>query len=229
LIFRGGPITSVTRLDHAGITVPFLGEKRPQVSVRVTPGIVVVPLRLRPRKRALGCSVPCWRTPMLWPGVMLRRLHAFRVSPGYGIWMLLQPLGGARKPRSGAQTWGTGRSRTASVTGLRDGSSRPSKGDAGSESVPAANPAFCGVPSWRTPMLWPGVMMKGCAHAPREPRPRMPPQPLGVARKPRSVLQTAIRLGGYLGTGRSRTARRGLLGEICPASRSKPEGGKEQA
>ena len=57
----------------------------------------------------------------------------------------------------------------------------------------------------------------------------MPPQPLGVARKPRSVLQTAIRLGGYLGTGRSRTARRGLLGEICPASRSKPEGGKEQA
>ena len=35
---KGGPITSVTRLDHAGITVPFLGEKRPQVSVRVTPG-----------------------------------------------------------------------------------------------------------------------------------------------------------------------------------------------
>src|SRR5262245_34554974 len=46
LIFRGGPITSVTRLDHAGITVPFLGEKRPKVSVRVTPGIVVVPHRL---------------------------------------------------------------------------------------------------------------------------------------------------------------------------------------
>ena len=46
LIFRGDPITSVTRLDHAGIAVPFLGEKRPQVSVRVTPGIVVVPLRL---------------------------------------------------------------------------------------------------------------------------------------------------------------------------------------
>jgi hypothetical protein len=27
-----------------------------------------------------------------------------RVSPGYGIWMLLQPLDVARKPRSGPQT-----------------------------------------------------------------------------------------------------------------------------
>ena len=44
LIFRGGPITAVTRLDHAGITVPCW--KRPQVSVRGTPGIVVVPIRL---------------------------------------------------------------------------------------------------------------------------------------------------------------------------------------
>jgi len=43
LIFRGGPITSVTKLNHAGINIHFLGEKRPQVSVRVTPGIVVVP------------------------------------------------------------------------------------------------------------------------------------------------------------------------------------------
>src|SRR5262245_54191893 len=47
-----------------------------------------------------------------------------RVSAGYEIWMLLQPLGVARKPCSGPQTsiclgatWRTGRSRTASVMG----------------------------------------------------------------------------------------------------------------
>ena len=61
---------------------------------------------------------------LLWPGVMMRSLRAFRVNPGHGIWMLPQLLGVARKLRSGSEaavclegTPGAGQTKTASVTG----------------------------------------------------------------------------------------------------------------
>jgi hypothetical protein len=49
-----------------------------------------------------------------------------RMSPGYGIWMLPQQSGVARKRRSGPQTALSNRQRH----GLRGGCARPSKSDA---------------------------------------------------------------------------------------------------
>jgi hypothetical protein len=76
------------------------------------------------------------------PGDDGKAARILRVSLGYGIWMPPQPLDVARKPPGGLQTSiclvGYGPLSNRQRHGLRDGSARPSKSDAGSASVPPA-------------------------------------------------------------------------------------------